>query len=257
GVDETLDPARFALLPVPRRTLVLGMLAAAFVGVPPVVTLLATLGSVIGAVIDGGIAAGIVAVLGAAVGICVCVAASRAVTGAVVLLWWWLQTIESAMLGATSGPGARRRAASDERPVRAFIPGIVRFLPTGRFAGLLGREIRYWLRDPRRRASLISLLAAAVVIPFAFTFGATSGRPGGAAGITSVIAPYPMPDSNSPFAMNTGRGSAKSLLSFVSMLATWVLTAPLSVAFTLLPDAWSWTLLPIGVAWGLAAAWLG
>ncbi|MEU7865772.1 ABC transporter permease [Dactylosporangium sp. NPDC049140] len=438
GVDETLDPARFALLPVPRRTLIGGMLAAAFVGIPPVVTLLATLGSVIGAAIYGGVAAAIVAVLGAAVGMGVCVAASRAVTsafarmlrsrrvrdlaallialmgiscnpvfqlvfaliqrgesrqatmvgevlswtplaapyvayvdaiegnwalvpvrlligvaGIALLLWWWQQTIESAMVGSAAGPGAARRAAGTETPVAGLIPRIVRFLPVGRFTALLAREIRYWLRDPRRRASLISLLAASVVIPFAFTFGANGGRsaatglsdgalvfslmfagafvglvlvnqfgndgtayalhmltavPGqvelaaravavavlafpllivgtvaasilsghaaqlpaalgvglsafgisvGAAGITSVLAPYPMPDSTNPFAMNSGRGGAKGLLSFVSMIATWILTSPLAIAFTLLPDGLGWILLPIGLAWGFGIAWLG
>ncbi|WP_238009241.1 ABC transporter permease [Dactylosporangium sp. AC04546] len=435
GVDETLDPARFALLPVPRRTLVLGMLAAAFVGIPPMVTLLATLGSTIGAAFDGGPAAALVAVAGAFIGIALCVAASRAVTsafarmlrsrrvrdlaalliallgiscnpvfqlvfavvqhgeskqsatigevlswtplaapyvayldaidgdwalvaarlligvaGVVVLLWWWLHTIESAMLGVSDGPGARKGVVTDP-PVRAFVPRLLRFVPTGRFAGLLAREVRYWLRDPRRRASLISLLAASIVIPFAFTFG--SGGPGsqgfsggafvysllfagafvglvlvnqfgndgtayalhmltnvpgqveltaralgvgvltfpllavgtivvsvvsgnaaqlpaalgvglcafgisvGAAGITSVLAPYPMPDTSNPFAMNTGRGSVKSLLSFVSMLATWLLTAPLLLAFTFLPDHLTWLLLPVGVAWGLALGWIG
>ncbi|GGM10963.1 transporter [Dactylosporangium sucinum] len=435
GVDETLDPARFALLPVPRRTLVLGMLAAAFVGIPPLVTLLATLGSTVGAVLDGGLAAGLVAVLGALVGIALCVAASRAVTsafarmlrsrrvrdlaalliallgiscnpifqlvftvvqhgeskqssavgevlswtplaapyvayldaidgnwglvaarlligvaGVVVLLWWWLRTIESAMLGVSDGPGARKGAVTDP-PVRAFVPRSLRFVPTGRFAGLLAREVRYWLRDPRRRASLISLLAASIVIPFAFTFGA--GGPGsqglsggalvysllfagafvglalvnqfgndgtayalhmltsvpgqvelaaralgvgiltfpllavgtivvsivsghaaqlpaalgvglcafgvsvGAAGITSVLAPYPMPDTTNPFTMNSGRGSVKSLLSFVSMFVTWLLTAPLLVAFTFLPDRLTWLVLPLGVAWGLALGWVG
>ncbi|UWZ36679.1 ABC transporter permease [Dactylosporangium roseum] len=445
GVDETLDPARFALLPVPRRTLVLGMLAAAFVGIPPVVTFLATLGSLIGAIGDGGIAAGAVAVVGSLVGLALCVAASRAVTsafarmlrsrrvrdlaalliallgiscnplfqlmfaivrhgeskqattiaeilswtplaapyvayldaidgdwalvaarlligvaGVAALLWWWLRTIESAMLGTTSGPGAARKAAPTGRPVHTFLPGVVRLLPTGRFAGLLAREIRYWLRDPRRRASLISLLAASIVIPFAFTFGTRAGGsatgpgagtagglsdnalvysllfagafvglvlvnqfgndgtayalhmltnvPGqvelaaralgvgiltfpllaggtvvvsvltghaaqlpaalgvglcafgisvGAAGIMSVIAPYPMPDTNNPFAMNTGRGSVKSLLSLVSMIVTWVLTAPLTVAFALLPAALSWLILPAGLIWGFALAWVG
>ncbi|WP_433081683.1 ABC transporter permease [Dactylosporangium sp. CA-052675] len=438
GVDETLDPARFALLPVPRRTLIGGMLAAAFVGIPPTVTLLATLGSVIGAAYHGGVAAAIVAVLGAAVGLGVCVAASRAVTsafarmlrsrrvrdlaalliallgiscnplfqlvfalvqrgesrqatlvgevlswtplaapyvayvdaadgnwalvpvrlligvaGIVLLLWWWQQTIESAMIGSAAGPGANRRAATGEAPVRAFIPRIVGFLPAGRFTALLSRELRYWLRDPRRRASLISLLAASVVIPFAFTFGANGGRSGtpglsqhalvfslmfagafvglvlvnqfgndgtayalhmltevpgqvelaaravavgvlafplllvgtvaasllsghaaelpaavgvglcsfgisvGAAGITSVLAPYPMPESTNPFAMNSGRGGAKGLLSFVSMFSTWILTAPVAVAFALLPDGLTWVVLPIGLAWGSAIAWVG
>ncbi|GAA3449363.1 ABC transporter permease [Dactylosporangium matsuzakiense] len=441
GVDETLDPARFALLPVPRRTLISGMLAAAFVGIPPTVTLLATLGSVLGAALDGGVGAALVAVLGALVGIGVAVAASRAVTsafarmlrsrrvrdlaalliallgiscnplfqlvfaliqrgespqatrvgevlswtplaapyvayvdaiegnwllvpvrlligvaGIVLLLWWWSRTIESAMIGNASGPGAARRATSGDAPVRAFIPGLVRFLRPGRFTALLSREMRYWLRDPRRRASLISLLAASVVIPFAFTFGLRNGRPDGGAptsfgqgalvfsllfagafvglvlvnqfgndgtayalhmltavpgqvelaaralavgvltfplltagtvaasiisghaallpaalgvglcsfgisvgtaGITSVLAPYPMPDSTNPFAMNSGRGGVKGLLSFVSMFATWILASPVAIASTLLPTALTWILLPIGVGWGLALAWLG
>ncbi len=446
GVDETLDPARFALLPVPRRTLVLGMLAAAVVGIPPVVTLIAALGSTVGAVIDGGVAAGLVAVLGAFVGLAVCVAASRAVTsafarmlrsrkvrdlaallialagiscnpifqlvfalvengeskqattigavlswtpfaapfvayvdaiagdwglaaarlaigvaGVAVLLWWWLQTIESAMLGTASTGAAKKAKAVDGRPVRAFLPGFLRSLPVGRFTGLVGREVRYWFRDPRRRASLISLLAASVVVPFAFTFGLGTGSsaeeqeaarqsvgfsggalvfslvfagafvglvlvnqfgndgtayalhmltnvPGqvelaaravgvgvltfpllaagtvvvsvlsghtaqlpaalgvglcafgisvGTAGITSVLAPYPMPDSANPFAMNTGQGSAKSLLSFVSMILTWVLASPMLVAFVLLPDHLHWVLLPTGLLWGLALAWVG
>ena len=49
GVDETLDPARFALLPLTRRTLVTGLLAAALVGVPALATLLATGGLVVAA----------------------------------------------------------------------------------------------------------------------------------------------------------------------------------------------------------------
>ncbi|MFF5231067.1 ABC transporter permease [Dactylosporangium sp. NPDC000521] len=446
GVDETLDPARFALLPVPRRTLVLGMLGAAAVGIPPVVTLVTALGSTVGAVIDGGAAAGAVAVLGAVVGLAVCIAASRAVTsafagmlrsrkvrdlaallialagiscnpvfqlifalvengeskqattiggilswtplaapfvayvdaiegdwalvaarlaigvaGVAALLWWWLRTIESAMLGTASTGAAKKAKAVDRLPVRAFLPGVLRSWPAGRFTGLVGREIRYWFRDPRRRASLISLLAASIVIPFAFTFGFGGGSsaeeqeaarqsvgmsggalvfsllfagafvglvlvnqfgndgtayalhmltnvPGqvelaaraagvgilafpllaagtvvvsviaghtgqlpaalgvglcafgisvGAAGITSVLAPYPMPDTTNPFAMNTGQGSAKSMLSLVCMFATWALTAPLIVAFFLLPDALAWVLLPAGLLWGAGLAWTG
>ncbi|WP_327007332.1 ABC transporter permease [Dactylosporangium sp. NBC_01737] len=446
GVDETLDPARFSLLPVPRRTLVLGMLAAAVVGIPPAVTLLAALGSTVGAIITGGVAAGVVAVFGAVVGLAVCVAASRAVTsafagmlrsrkvrdlaallialagiscnpifqlvfalvengeskqattiagvlswtpfaapfvayvdaidgnwhlvaarlaigvaGVAALLWWWLQTIESAMLGTASSGAAKKAKAVDGKPVRAFLPGILRSLPAGRFTGLVGREVRYWFRDPRRRASLISLLAASVVIPFAFTFGFGTGSssdeqeaarqsagmsdgalvfslliagafvglvlvnqfgndgtayalhmltnvPGqvelaaraigvgiltfpllavgtvavsvlsghtdqlpaalgvglcafgisvGAAGITSVLAPYPMPDSANPFAMNTGQGSAKSMLSFVTMFATWALASPVMIAFVLLPDGLIWLLLPVGIGWGFTLAWVG
>ncbi len=83
GVDETLDPARFALLPVPRMTLARGMLAAAFVGVPATATLLATLGLVAAAgirfrAVDAAMAAFVGVVLGLVLG----VVASRAVTSA-------------------------------------------------------------------------------------------------------------------------------------------------------------------------------
>ena len=47
SVDETVDPARFALLPVRARALVPGLLAAALVGVPGVATVLVALGQVV------------------------------------------------------------------------------------------------------------------------------------------------------------------------------------------------------------------
>ena len=81
GVDETIDPARFALLPVRRRTLAVGMLAAACVGVPAVATLLAGLGLVVGGV-GAGVGGVVVAVLAAGIGLVLCVVASRAVTSA-------------------------------------------------------------------------------------------------------------------------------------------------------------------------------
>ncbi len=44
GVDETVDPAKFALLPVRARELLPGLLAAAVVGVPGIATVLVSLG---------------------------------------------------------------------------------------------------------------------------------------------------------------------------------------------------------------------
>lgn len=82
GVDETLDPARFALLPLSRRTLVTGLLAAALIGTPAVATLLATVGLVLTAWSLGGWSAGLVELVGVIGGLLVCVAASRALTSA-------------------------------------------------------------------------------------------------------------------------------------------------------------------------------
>jgi ABC-2 type transport system permease protein len=256
GVDETLDPARFALLPLRRRTVVRGMLAAALVGIPPVVTFVASLGSVLGAAVKGGAGPAVVAVLGAVVGLLLCVAASRAVTsafatmlrsrrvrdlaalliallailcgpaqnlfwafvaqgdtgqargvarvlswtplgapyvayadaiagdwalvplrlaiglaGVALLLWWWTRTIESAMLGAASTSSGTPKPAV---PLRLFGRP-----PRTRFEALLARELKYWWRHPRRRAGLISLLAASVVIPFGLRIGTGGGSSGG------------------------------------------------------------------------------
>jgi ABC-2 type transport system permease protein len=82
GVDETIDPARFALLPVPRRTLLLGMLAAACVGIPALATAVALLGLVVGAAVRHGLAAAGVALAGAVLGFLTCVVGSRALTSA-------------------------------------------------------------------------------------------------------------------------------------------------------------------------------
>jgi len=82
GVDETLDPARFALLPLRRRTLLTGLLAAALVGTPAIAQLLATTGLVMTATALGGPVAGLTQLVGIAAGLLLCVATSRAVTSA-------------------------------------------------------------------------------------------------------------------------------------------------------------------------------
>jgi ABC-2 type transport system permease protein len=82
GVDETIDPARFNLLPLPRRTVIRGMLVAAFVGIPAVATLFATSGFVVAAALRFGALPAVVAAVGVAAGLVTGVVASRAVTSA-------------------------------------------------------------------------------------------------------------------------------------------------------------------------------
>ena len=67
GVDETLDPARFALLPLPRRTLVTGLFAAALIGVPALAVLSRSSGLVLtAAVARWPVGAAVVAAVGVA-----------------------------------------------------------------------------------------------------------------------------------------------------------------------------------------------
>ena len=82
GVDDTLDPARFALLPLPRTRLVLGLLAAALVSVPAAALLLATAGLLVPAGVAGGPAAVVAQAVGLLAGLVLCVAAGRAVVSA-------------------------------------------------------------------------------------------------------------------------------------------------------------------------------
>lgn len=82
GVDETLDPARFALLPLRRGALTRGMFVAAFIGVPAAATMLASLGLVATAALRFGVVAALTALVGVVAGLSLGIVASRAVTSA-------------------------------------------------------------------------------------------------------------------------------------------------------------------------------
>ncbi|WP_262285090.1 ABC transporter permease [Micromonospora sp. MA102] len=257
GVDETLDPARFALLPLSRRTLVSGLFAAALVSVPVLATLVAVTGLVVTAGSLGGWSAALVEVLGVLLGLLLCVAAARAVTsafatmlrsrrvrdlaavllavlaallgplqllviGAVqqadwdrltgvarvvgwtpfgapwtagvdvaeghagsavlklligvaaigVLLLWWSRSLESAMVGAASaGPSRDRRGTVAGAAVAQLFPRAVGWARRDRFGALVARECRYWWRDARRRANLITVAVVGIFVPVMVNLG--------------------------------------------------------------------------------------
>ncbi|MBX6722365.1 MAG: ABC transporter permease, partial [Dactylosporangium sp.] len=248
GVDETLDPTRFALLPLPRRTLLSGLLVGALLGIPAIATLITTTGLVAGAALRGGLAAALVQALGVLLGLLLCVTVSRAVTSAfasllrarrtrdlaavvlallaallgplqigimtavtgarledltriarvlgwtplgapylvgfdvadgrvgaavarlaitvatiALLLAWWSRTLESAMVGHASGGVAQARRGTPGGAVAQLYPRLLAWLPRSRFGALIAREVRYWWRDPRRRAGLITIAVVGVV----------------------------------------------------------------------------------------------
>jgi ABC-2 type transport system permease protein len=438
GVDETLDPARFALLPLSRRTLVAGLLTAALLGVPAAATLLATCGLVLGAAVQGGWAPALAQAAGVVAGLVLCVAASRAITSAFAtmlrsrrvrdlaaimlallaallgplqiavlnagksadyhqfvgparvlgwtplaapytlgadvisgrgwavpiklaitlvtigaLLWWWSASLEAAMVGGeASGGPARRSRGIQGGPVTQLYPRPLRWLSRQQAGALVAREVRYWWRDARRRANLITFAVIGTFIPIminvssggslrshqqtpaavtisvvlvgvlaavtlANQFGfdgsayaanviaavpgtvelrsrivafsiyivplltcigvvvpAILGQPGwlapmlgglyAAYGVglavnlfVSIFAAFALPETANPFAMNSGRGVAKSLLSLVGLIASMAGAAPFVVAAVLFGDAWTWLAIPVGVGYGLAAAALG
>ncbi len=76
GTDDTLDPARLALLPLTRRQLMTGLLAASTIGVVPLAILVALSGAVVGFSPPGPGA--VVVVAAVVVELLLCVTASRA-----------------------------------------------------------------------------------------------------------------------------------------------------------------------------------
>ncbi|WP_089154890.1 ABC transporter permease [Micromonospora sp. NBS 11-29] len=259
GVDETLDPARFALLPLSRRTLVTGLLAAALVSVPVLATAITAAGLVVTAGALGGWSAALVGALGVVGGLLVCVAGARALTSAFatmlrsrrvrdlaavllavlaamlgplqlfvvaavrqadwdrltgvarvigwtpfgapwtvgvdvaqgrpvvavvkllitaatvgVLLLWWSRSLESAMVGAASaGPARAPRGVVGGAAAQLF-PRAVGWVRRDRFGALVARECRYWWRDARRRANLITVAVVGVFVPVMVNLGGAS-----------------------------------------------------------------------------------
>ena len=258
GVDESLDPARFALLPLRRRTIVAGLFAASLAGLPALSTLAATAGMVDTTARLGGTGAALAELAGVVCGLPLCVAVSRSVTSAFAtalrsrrsrdlaaillallaallgplqvvalagaeradwntvaaiadvvgwtpvgapysvgldvaagrawavpvklvivlaatggLLTWWGTTLERAMLGAAGGTRPAGATAAADPVDRLLLPG----LPRTRFGALVAREIRYWWRETRRRAALITFSVAGVFVPVSVAATGVSAGP--------------------------------------------------------------------------------
>jgi ABC-2 type transport system permease protein len=439
GVDESLDPARFALLPLDRRTLVSGLFVAALVGLPAGSMLIATTGLILSAGQLGGAGAAVTAAVGVISGLLLCVAVSRAVTSAFAtalrsrrardlaaialavvaallgplqlialagarsadwdrlvqvarvlgwtplgapytmglevaggrawaaslkllivaatigaLLWWWSRSLESAMLGAAGDVKGRTRGRPTGGPVDQLFPRSLAWLPRTRFGALAAREVHYWWRETRRRASLITFTVVGVFLPVMVGIGsgdlsATRGGsvPLGAAGGSlifvgvlaavsltnqfgfegnayaanvvagvpgrvelhsrvlgfsvylvpllaviavvvgfvigvpagipallgtlaaaygtglavvlpaSVVAAYALPDTANPFAISSGAGMTKGLLSLGALILGALGTIPVLVAAYLLGGTWAWLGLPTGLAYGIITYLLG
>jgi ABC-2 type transport system permease protein len=316
GVDNTLDPAQFALLPLRRRTLITGMGAAALAGLPALATFAATLGMVTSAAQLGGLGAALAGLAGVVLGLLFCVALSRAVISAFAtalrsrrardlatimlavvaasigpleltllgvlnradwdsveaiaqvtgwtpfgapytmgldvaagrawavplkilivlaavggLLWWWSRTLEQAMVGAASSGGRSRAGVSDNRgPVRQLL---FRWSPRSRFGALTAREVRYWWRETRRRAALVTLGMAGVFLPLttAFAVGDSGGSATGLAFFVGAIAPITLANQfgyeGSAYATNLATGVPGHLEVHSRAAAHALFTVPL------------------------------
>lgn len=78
GVDDTMDPRRFALFGVPNRTLAVGLAAAATIGIPSFVLAIVLMGTVV--TWSRGAGEGIIAILAAAAAFATCLLLARIAT---------------------------------------------------------------------------------------------------------------------------------------------------------------------------------
>jgi ABC-2 type transport system permease protein len=250
GGDETLRPEHFALLPIPPRTLAGGLLGAAFVGVPAIVTGIATFGLLAHA--DG--AHVVVAVLAIPLQLAFVVLLSRVVMAALgavlrsrrgrdlgilltavvglsgflvqalvrtlgpglaegtspvlsgILRWspsgWGTVAVTSswpvalaclaglavlnlallALWGVLLERRTTRVAATVERAKVRTFGGVLPATPVG---AVVGKELRTWARDARRRVTALSTL----LVGAAITFGpmlSGDGGPSPVGGLTLV-----------------------------------------------------------------------
>ncbi|MCX5397679.1 transporter [Streptomyces sp. NBC_00102] len=80
------------------------------------------------------------------------------------LLWWWqrgLVTLMTAPDGSTiAAAGPSREKARDGRS-----PRLGRLLPEGRTRTVMGRSLRYVLRDPKTKGAWITSLAVGLIVP--------------------------------------------------------------------------------------------
>jgi ABC-2 type transport system permease protein len=157
GVDETIDPARFALLPVPRRVLLAGMLGAAFVGVPALATFLATAGLAVSAGLRFGLLNALVSLVCLLAGLLLGVVASRALTSAfaAMLRSRKMRDLAAIFIAVAASMGA---------PLQWFITGLVT-------NGSMGEALSV------ARVLAWTPFGAAYAIPF----DVAEGRPGAAA----------------------------------------------------------------------------
>jgi ABC-2 type transport system permease protein len=79
--------------------------------------------------------------------------------------------MESAMVGAVSAGPARAARPAGTGPVAQLLPRLLPGLPATAFGALVARDVRYWWRDAKRRANVITIAVIGVLVPVIVTAG--------------------------------------------------------------------------------------
>jgi len=348
GNDETLDPQRLATIPLTRRQLVTGVLAASLVGVAPLATLIAFSGALAGFAHD--LTSTLLILMAIAASLLLCVVASRTLVAVMVpilrsrrgrdftilavtivallppvfqlfatgrgegrdwshtisqtahqvrftpfawggtavsnaarghdlaaigfllamtaliavLLRIWSHVLERGLTTADTPPPVSRRGGSSS----GLIPRALPFLPHNRVGASAAKDLRYSMRDPRRRAPLI----AALVIPAVALWAPLSQLPVDAPASTTLlalVAVLPVAGltlnqfglDGAPFWMTVAAGNNPRADLTGKNIANLLVMIPIATAATLIcatfTHGWSYIPLTLGLAPALMGVLLG
>jgi len=186
-----------------------------------------------------------------------------AIAGAVVLLGWiWAHSLERALTSADPAAPATARGARS-----GLIPRWLPFLPHNRVGAVAAKDLRYFARDPRRRAPLIGAMIVPAVALFA-SLSRSGARPAATTllGLIAVLptagltlnqfgldgAPYwsSVASGNDPRADLTGKNLANALV----MVPLATLSVFICASFT---HGWTYVPLALGLAPAIFGVLLG
>jgi ABC-2 type transport system permease protein len=181
------------------------------------------------------------------------------------LLWHWSRALERA-LTSSDAPAAAPRSAR-RGPAAGLIPRVLSFLPRDRIGAVAAKDLRYFARDPRRRAPLIG----ALIVPAVALFASLSQGPArpGATTLLALVAVLPaagltlnqfgldgaalwstVAAGNDPRADLIG----KNIASMLVMVPLAIVSAFVCAAFT---GGWGYLPLTLGLAPAIFGVLLG
>ncbi|HEY7136222.1 MAG TPA: hypothetical protein VIB48_14260 [Acidimicrobiia bacterium] len=182
-----------------------------------------------------------------------------------VLLVLWHAALRYALTAAdtSASPKHRHRERAESLPL---FPRFFRWLPHDRVGAVAAKDLRYFMRDPRRRAALIGALTVPMVL---FLSTVTSRAPSPASTLLGLLALFPASQlSLNQFGLDgaatwtyltSGDDPGKDMTG--KNIATAMFVVPFvvlaSVAFAVASDGWAYLPLTLGLLPGVLGVLLG
>jgi ABC-2 type transport system permease protein len=104
------------------------------------------------------------------------------------LLRWWASALDRSMTVVSSGQTQRRPRTADR--ARPLVPNALGFLVGHKWGAVTARELRYVVRDPRRKVTLVNSLIIGVGLPVYLAVRSGGGDEGAKAVLVTTVFSY-------------------------------------------------------------------